>query len=713
MKGLILIAVSLLVILATPISAQIAGERPVSTPVYAPVTSVSAAAIASNGDQFLSAWIDRRDRAAVYASRIDRDGTILDPLGIVIALAETGSVGVAWNADSYVVIWQTSTGVFAARISSDGTIADPAHLILPGAQVDALSPIAANGNVVVVAYAGGYAVLDHQLRVINSGSFAGTPSVWLTGTNEFTLIATGNVSNPRSVRLDSSGHFVSLNPQAAPAGSAGGAISCHGQNCIWAVDHLSTFRLAVASYDPIAQTSGTPVDLSIAEASFVLAATSGGYVLVTSANTVQRLDLQGNPSGPPVSPCCHLDAVAAASNGRDAAVLRRSGTLTLTMMTASSDGETRNVAVSASAQHGPALAGSGVNYLAVWTESSGIYARRFGHNGVPLDFDKSSRRTLAQASGLLPPEVSVVFDGTSYIAAVSTNFDRSYSVTSSSSITTLRVDAGTGSSLALNTICGNDMRIANNGSASVSAWVDCAGNIAVAFLDVNGALASAPVILASSNLSRAAGPFVVKPSLAWNGTEWLVMWEEQTVTTVNSQLIPAGVAIRATRLTNALTPLDPDPVLTIATTGTNVATPSRLASDGHDFLAVWSNGSVIHARRITAAGAVLADQQVVSGSVQDLLWDGSAYSLAFLTPDPRVLALLRMRATAQLIESLSISATPDEKRSAALLAASGGGVIAAYTRVAHESLYGGVERAFIASPSPLSARRRAVRSVSP
>jgi hypothetical protein len=712
MKRPILIAVSLLTVGVAPLYAQIAGERPVSIPVYAAVTSVTAAAIGSNGDQFLAAWIDRRDRAAVYAARNDRDGTLLDATGIFIASAENGPVGVAWNADSYVVIWQTSSGVFATRIASDGTIADPAHLILPGAQIDAQSPIAANGNAVVVAYAGGYSVLDHQLRVTSSGSFAGTPSVWITGANEFTLIATGNVSNPRSVRLDSTGHFVSLNLQAGPAASAGGAISCHGQNCVWASDHLSTFHLAVASYDPIAQTSGAPIDLPIAEGSFVLAATSGGYVLVTSTGAVQRLDLQGAPNGSPTPPCCHLDGVAAVSNGRDAAVLRRSGTLTLTMMSASSDGETRNVAVSASAQHGPALATNLRNDLVVWTESSGIYARRLDPDGTLLDFEKSSRRTLSQASGLLPPEVSVLFDKTSYIAAVSTNFDRSYTVPSSSTITTLRIDPDTGSTQTLNTICGNDMRIANNGSASVATWVDCNGKIAVALLNVDGALASPPIFLASSNLSTAAGPFVAKPSLAWNGTEWLVIWEEQTVVTVNSQLVPVGVAIRGSRLTNALTPLDPDPVLTISS-GNNPLMPSRVASDGHDFLAVWSIGSVIHARRITAAGAVLDDQQEASGFVQDLIWDGSSYSMAFLTPDLRILALLRMRATGQLIESQIISATPDEKRSAALLAVGGGHVIAAYTRVAHESLYGGVERAFIAAPSPLSARRRAVRSVSP
>jgi hypothetical protein len=121
---------------------------------------------------------------------------------------------------------------------------------------------------------------------------------------------------------------------------------------------------------------------------------------------------------------------------------------------------------------------------------------------------------------------------------------------------------------------------------------------------------------------------------------------------------------------------------------------------------------VIHARRITAAGAVLDDQQEANGFVQDLLWDGSSYSMAFLTPDLRIAALLRMRSTGQLIDTQIISATPDEKRSAALLATGGGHVIATYTRVAHEPLYGGVERVFITGPSPLSARRRAARSTS-
>jgi hypothetical protein len=83
---------------ASATSAQIAGERPVSTPVYAPKTLFGSSAIASDGNQFLAAWIDGRDRYSVFVARIDRDGTVLDPMGIFIATAVTNTpVGVAWR----------------------------------------------------------------------------------------------------------------------------------------------------------------------------------------------------------------------------------------------------------------------------------------------------------------------------------------------------------------------------------------------------------------------------------------------------------------------------------------------------------------------------------------------------------------------------------------------------------------------------------------
>jgi hypothetical protein len=142
---------------ASATSAQIAGERPVSTPFYAPMTLFGSSAIASDGNEFLAVWINGIDRYSVFVTRIDSDGTVLDPIGIFVATAVTNHpVGVAWNGDSYVVVWTGfntvvgSNTVMAARIAPDGRIVDPPRVLVQQAQLKSRNLIAANGNVSVM-----------------------------------------------------------------------------------------------------------------------------------------------------------------------------------------------------------------------------------------------------------------------------------------------------------------------------------------------------------------------------------------------------------------------------------------------------------------------------------------------------------------------------------------------------------------------------------
>jgi len=118
----------------------------------------------------------------------------------------------------------------------------------------------------------------------------------------------------------------------------------------------------------------------------------------------------------------------------------------------------------------------------------------------------------------------------------------------------------------------------------------------------------------------------------------------------------------------------------------------------------------IRARRVLATGVAEPEVQLRTGTLQDVVWDGSAYDLAFSSVRPSPydiggdLALLRLRSSGQPIETLSISATPDDDRSASLVPIGNGRVLAAYTRVAFESPYDGVERAFVNVPRPARGR---------
>ncbi|MEA2236300.1 MAG: hypothetical protein QOC81_1024 [Thermoanaerobaculia bacterium] len=713
-----LVVLTFLMSVAAAASAQITSERPVSTPVYASRTAFSAAAIASNGDQFLAAWIDEGYPYAVHVSRIDRDGSVLDPLGIVIAPQSNhpGPVGVAWDGEAYVVAWPGPNGNMAARIGSDGRIVEPPSRLALSGNLHGQNAIAANGNVTVIAAGLSYFVLDHELRSVISGSLSNA-SVFKTGADEFTLMAPTRIQ-----RLDAAGHSVSI---AVRDGLDGDAISCHGQNCIRVSSNAGTTHLTVALYDPISLKSGTPLDLAMTQRPFALVAIDSGYLLATNDGSIQRFDISGHPSGEPTSPCCPPgSAVASASNGREVVVLRQSyAALTYSMVTSSSDGAPQTLALTANAQRSPAIARSGSNYLVAWTEDDGVYAGLLSIDGTILD---GRGRQLWRGAPASPfdnpaPLASVVFDGASYLVAVSTNpFDPpypSFGKRHNSTITIVRIDPATGANLDSWTICGSDMHLARSGTSTVAVWVDCDGRLEAAFLAATGAV-SIPITLSAFHPPGSSW-FPANPNLAWNGTEWLLTWEEQAFlcTYCPGEVQQLTGAISAMRLSAALTPIDTKPIA--IQTGDYYYAPtlvssSRLASDGNDFLVVWSDRftALVSSQRISAAGTLLDGRPVATGRTDSLVWDGAAYSMALtVRPYESDLALLRLTAADHALDSLVISTTSDEEHRAALVPLGGGKVLAAYSRVAHEPLYAGLERVFIAAPHP--ARVRSSRTETP
>jgi hypothetical protein len=690
----------LLTIIASAAFAQIAGERPVSSPIfYGPVSSSGSPVAASDGTSFLAVWRDGRNvgdlngsQGDLYATRIDSDGTILDPLGIFVT-STYGPLGVAWNGDAYVVTWSTFSppAVMAARISPDGQIVDLPHVIVPGVfLISDRHTIASNGNVTVVMTNGGYSVLDRDLRVIGSGSGSSNvstaPGVYTNGSGGFILL-TGS----GTLRLDGVGHPAATGLQP---GSIGGVIACHRNECLQVFGYGS--NLNDASYDPTSGSQTPATGLSIPSGDgYDLVATADGYLLFTGAGLVQRFDGQHSPLGPPTSlGWPESVGVSAASNGHNAVVL--GSTNYVALVTSSGAGELRNLATSANAQRYPAIATDGSNYLVAWEENDGIYAGRLSLDGTALD---GRGRRITTSTGA----PAVAYDGASYLVSVGDH----------SQTTVVRIDPSSGATLAAQTLCGDGMRIvAGNGTAHIAVWANC-GDIAAAFIDANGMPASAPVVIATPpSWSQMQG----HPAVAWNGAMWLVTWEEQVVCYLDPpNCLPPTFALRGARLSAALTPIDAKPI-TISEDYT-LSGSSRLASDGHDFLAAWSSAGYatflgmpfkgsVHVKRISASGEALDDQLLFAGAVQDLIWDGAQYDLAFAAANPD-LAVAHLRPSGQAFETFRISAATDDKRSPALVSLGNGRVVAAYTRLGHGSLYGGVPRAFVTTPRP--TRGRAVR----
>lgn len=679
-------------LLAAAAFGQITGEHPVSTPVYGPVPRILQTAIASDGDGFLAVWTDQRDYGALYAARIARDGTIADPRGILLAKT-LSSFAVAWTGGHYLAVWNDVNSIIAADLDRDGRLLAAPRTIVTGALLsNAAHPIASNGSITVLMTSSGYSVLDREETIVEQGRFG--ESAFVTGTGEFVLTAAFS-----SRHLDAAGHYVT-----SKAVGWQRPIACRPNGCLTALQ-TSSGKAAIASYDPAELTVAGITELPIAVTDGLdLVATADGYLLETGA-LAQRLDDDGKMVGSPIALPAASGSVQASSNGRDVAVLRNSGTsLGSFVITPTGVTAVRAVAESANAQRDVAIAKSDTNYLTVWAEKDGTYAGRLSLDGQPLD-----GRGLFLGSSTTKP--NIVFDGTSYLVILAHPFS-----VAGAQEDVVRIDPASGAVIAISTIAGTNLRIASNGSARVAAWIDSLGAVETAFLDPNGALASTPVWLA---VPPTGNPFttLANLSLAWNGTIWFVTWEEQ----IHPLPIPGpplqypyvvtlpSIAIRGVRLSSALTPLDTRPI-TVATTRENDIRSSHLASDGKDFLAAWSTDR-IHVRRVSASGVPDSETQLAIGNVHDLVWDGVDYDLAFATGrqpftpfTPGDLAIAQLTSSGQLLETLVISATPGDDRSASLVPIGIGHVLAAYTRVAYEPLYAGVERVFVTRPHQAHGR---------
>ena len=92
----------------------------------------------SNGTDHLVVWMDFRSQlttySEIYGSRINLDGNVLDPSGILISryINPQNTPAVAFDGTNYLIVWQdyrnvTTTGydIYGARVAPNGSILDP------------------------------------------------------------------------------------------------------------------------------------------------------------------------------------------------------------------------------------------------------------------------------------------------------------------------------------------------------------------------------------------------------------------------------------------------------------------------------------------------------------------------------------------------------------------------------------------------------------
>lgn len=681
-------------------------ETSVSQPLYGPAPGDQLTPfIATNGSDFLVAWTDGRAGfpVAVYATRVAADGRVLDPTGIRVAT--TNSVlGVFRMAAAYTVL---TTGIggtmLLTRIGDDGAIVDGPRVVLD----HTVSAAASNGTRIVLIDAGTLTILDDRGNVLERNVPLGAPAGFLSvvASNGSTfLVATA--SSPDDIvdltALDAAGHPRLPSTRTGFPTTARPVIASDGS------DYLVVF--AGGPFDFVAVRAGADAQVR-AQTTRVnspgpgsLTWTGSNYLMLTASRSPQRqievlpVSRDGVPGDPRFLSGATTDTpslTAIAWNGSAALASWSVGESDNTSLDLAAEllhgdgspiGAPETIANSANAQAAPQIATGGTTDLVVWDEPSGIYAARLTREGIPVD---GRGILVAEApvgsrlfAGGIHPLPRVAFDGSAYAVVWS---DAAFA------LHLRRIDPETGSLIGDATTiaaCVQSFDIGRDDRGLVVFYAACGDQLVARRVDAAGAPGAASSITAPD--VRA-----ISPRAAWNGTEWLVVWNE-LVPGISPPLVGRENVFGA-----LLTHDFAGTLLPITIEGNGFAElPPVVATNGNDFFVAWSHvEGGLYARRVAPTGTLSATQLLVAGaaSAGAAVWDGTRYAVAYHLGNDLYLT--------HGGDTVAISTGAPDSREPSLVAQRGV-VRAAYVRVATEAVYGGVGRVFVRD---LEGRRRAAR----
>ena len=712
---------------------MLATERPVTPPVHGPAASVQYdAAVASDGDGYLAIWTDKRaTRPELRGTRIARDGHLLDPTGFLIVTDDFRQPVVTWSGTSYIVAWGTSQGnMKVVRIDRDGAIHDVEHL----ASATPTS-IASNGSHVVIAYLSNAGFM-YGLVLTPDGEIAGSVRFPFTPTdprgpriaaNGSTFAAVWTSFAQRSiieaVRFDANGlidtapRMVKNDPFAFDPhiASDGNSFVLLSRDSLFASRvsalHLnadltpegSSVMLPEAAFRSSASLLWTGTHYAVVgDSAYTISSLRLGrdaQLLDSAAITVESAATTG--TGPTPAIATNGDDVLIAWSGAFAFDSQISSDTSIdvygTFVSASTlQREARALlSVSARKESYPAIASGGTNLLAVWSDASGLYVKRFAPDGS--DIDATPLRLHDK-----PAIATVVFNGTDYLVAW---YDVTYNLTT---INTVMV-----------------RRVARNGALRA----DGGGALVVRPDDRSIAAASngkTTLLVMGAMVSRLAADGSFLDSVPLKLTEaivggvdvsaddrgrFLVTWGEMDFVPPYFET-PQPARVRAARITESLANINPGG-LPVAEGG---AGDPSVAWNGREWLVVWSSGA-LRGRIVSADGLLAGNDSFIANSAlrPDVAWDGARYIVAwhatagFGNPHPIHIAWLpelglpfvsdRIVGESDIVSFTRVSLAP----------LGPGAVAASYARIAGEPQYGGVTRAFVNVMNPATSRRRAVR----
>jgi hypothetical protein len=757
----ILIAATLMTLAGT-VAGQITSEMPLSQPVFgnAPNNQFNPL-VASDGTDFLVAWIDYRGPASIYLSRVTHTGNILDGTGIrvptdpVDGASTPGRLLGLFHIDgAYTLIYQTyeyyppspfPSTTQAVIISDDGRILDGPRQIID----HAVGLVASNGSRIVIVKGTDVFVLDGRAEVVNQLHWPG-----VTGTtygasiasngSTFLLVAFAYVGpyeglsdSVNLIAFDAGGQLtdvtrVNTSGEISGEGDAPIISSDGADYLVLYFDHRQgQVAVSVSAHAAIRSTAALSISQSVE--SGALSWTGQGYLLASTPDdwrnqmAVMGLSRTGSLAGNGQSlegasapPFYAPGPPALAWNGSEALIAWESSPqpaidgLEIHAALVGADGTPRSsvltVPTASNAQAIPVIATGGLYDLAVWQEVTGIYAARVTSNGVALDGRGILVSAQTTASGSLGEyqTLRVIFDGAAYLVA----WD-------SGGVKGQRIDPATGSLLGAPITlasCGGPFDLENDGTSPVLFAIDCTfgevtyGRLYAQRVGATGAVGPTTSISPS-------GMSIGQPRAAWNGHEWLVAWTKL----IQDQIVFLTRGnVYAARLSSELTILDTQPI-EIAVSSFDEEGP-LVASDGRDFVVAWTRSygapAGAYLRHVHSDGTIgdltLFDK---NGYLESFVWDGALYAAAYeetVACSPVTCQYRSYLTHFEIRDDVPVlfDRVPigDNLANVSLGAPANGRVRIVYSRYAPEPPYAGSARAFMRDDVYVN-RHRAARSM--
>ncbi len=736
------ILAALFLLAAAPAIATVSPEIPVSDPVYGPSPlGQYRVKAATDGSGYLAVWTESR---GIVATRVSPAGEILDRGGIVIGgNSSSGDQRVVWNGTAYVILWTATSyseppHIDLARVSAEGEIVEAPRRLVENAMLGA---VAANGSRVFAIYSVPKTqatdatdtrtlVLGSDARELAHGSLpsGGTRYVFDAAPMGSGFVAVWNENALpqvfiQAMRFDENGAPLGTQPQHIAVGYDP-VVATDGTSVVILAREGVSGQLIWSSYLVTNNLSSISSPMALAPGIWLanpsITWSGDRYVVFTSSiapsvSGTRPLLLHLDRSGRAFASAT-LTPVANLSTPGPISAVSRNGDVLLTWTesvwiedrysnvvvagnvisaaTLQPKSSPRYLLEPANHQQSPSAASGAGMTLVAWREPDGVFATRLRNQrsldgrGVKLDSD----------GGGAP---QVVFDGTQFVIGWVYGTSLKFRFISPNS--GLLADVETLESLPLS------FTLASGGGRTIVAWQNRDARIEASAID------AATRLIGPSTLVSPPGETSASPVAAWNGSEFLVAWDQYEVRSLihfpNFDLF--HLRVKGARLSPELALRDPLPLLLGDVEGARDEVGS-IASNGNDWLVTWVSDGSIRARRVRHDGNLDATAEgtfIAKGFSPRVAWDGTRYAVAWAESERRTIFLAYLLSAdpivagspAAIVTTAQPPIVPFSLTSPSLLT-----IDVTYSRFAPEPAYRGVSRIFTRTSTGVT-RIRAVR----